>query len=106
MPAAFVRLEALPLTVNGKLDRQALPPPADAAYARRSYAPPQGEIETALAQIWAELLGVERVGRHDHFFELGGHSLLAVQLLSRAVDLGLKFSAADLFMFTWVLAWK
>uniref|UniRef100_UPI001FD9C4D5 thioesterase domain-containing protein n=1 Tax=Bradyrhizobium sp. th-b2 TaxID=172088 RepID=UPI001FD9C4D5 len=49
------------------------------------------------AQIWAELLGVERVGRHDHFFELGGHSLLAVQLLSRAVDLGLKFSAADLF---------
>ncbi|MCP3468300.1 amino acid adenylation domain-containing protein (plasmid) [Bradyrhizobium sp. CCGUVB23] len=97
VPAAFVRLAALPLTPNGKLDRQALPPPADAAYARRSYAPPQGEIETALAQIWAELLGVERVGRHDHFFELGGHSLLAVQLLSRAVDLGLKFSAADLF---------
>ncbi|WP_339156981.1 non-ribosomal peptide synthase/polyketide synthase [Bradyrhizobium sp. 2S1] len=97
VPAAFVRLAALPLTVNGKLDRQALPAPADEAYAHRAYAPPQGEIETALAQIWAELLGVERVGRHDHFFELGGHSLLAVQLLSRAVDLGLKFSAADLF---------
>ncbi|MET4484315.1 thioesterase domain-containing protein, partial [Bradyrhizobium sp. F1.13.3] len=97
VPAAFVRLAALPLTVNGKLDCQALPPPADEAYAHRSYEPPQGEIETALAQIWAELLGLERVGRHDHFFELGGHSLLAVQLLSRAVDLGLKFSAADLF---------
>ncbi|WP_245284155.1 thioesterase domain-containing protein, partial [Bradyrhizobium sp. Cp5.3] len=48
-------------------------------------------------KIWAELLGLARVGRHDHFFELGGHSLLAVQLLSRAVDLGLKFSAADIF---------
>ncbi|MFH0303479.1 thioesterase domain-containing protein, partial [Bradyrhizobium sp. 31Argb] len=55
------------------------------------------EIETALAQLWAELLGLARVGRHDNFFALGGHSLLAVQLLSRAVDLGLKFSAADLF---------
>ncbi|MBH5371016.1 phosphopantetheine-binding protein [Bradyrhizobium glycinis] len=75
MPAAFVRLAALPLTVNGKLDRKALP---------------------ALAQIWAELLGVERVGRHDHLFELGGHSLLAVQLLSRALEAGLTFSAADL----------
>ncbi|MEX3968923.1 thioesterase domain-containing protein, partial [Paraburkholderia sp. EG286B] len=90
-------MAALPLTPNGKLDRQALPAPEDEAYARRSYEPPQGEIETALAKLWAELLGLERVGRHDHFFELGGHSLLAVRLLSRAVDLGLKFSAADLF---------
>jgi hypothetical protein len=71
VPAAFVRLVALPLTVNGKLDRQALPAPEDDAYAHRSYAPPQGEVETMLAQIWAELLGLERVGRHDHFFELG-----------------------------------
>ncbi|MGC5845299.1 phosphopantetheine-binding protein, partial [Mesorhizobium abyssinicae] len=50
---------------------------------RAAYAAPQGEVETALAGIWAELLGVERIGRHDHFFELGGHSLLAVRLLSR-----------------------
>ncbi|WP_156438606.1 non-ribosomal peptide synthetase, partial [Bradyrhizobium valentinum] len=83
VPSAFVRLAALPLTANGKLDRKALPMPEDEAYARRAYEPPQGEIETALAEIWAELLGVERVGRRDHFFELGGHSLLAVQLLSR-----------------------
>ncbi|MEZ2148236.1 amino acid adenylation domain-containing protein, partial [Bradyrhizobium sp. DN5] len=83
VPSAFVGLAALPLTVNGKLDRKALPAPDDEAYAHRAYEPPQGEIETALAQIWAELLGVERVGRHDHFFALGGHSLVAVQLLSR-----------------------
>ncbi|MET3524510.1 thioesterase domain-containing protein, partial [Mesorhizobium abyssinicae] len=62
-----------------------------------AYAAPQGEVETALAGIWAELLGVERIGRHDQFFELGGHSLLAVQLLSRASNLGLKLSASDLF---------
>ncbi|QQO35652.1 amino acid adenylation domain-containing protein [Bradyrhizobium diazoefficiens] len=97
VPAALVRLAALPLTPNGKLDRSALPAPDDDAFARASYAAPQGEIETALAQIWAELLGVERVGRHDHFFALGGHSLLAVQFLRRALDLGLSFNAADLF---------
>ncbi|MGY3387746.1 amino acid adenylation domain-containing protein [Bradyrhizobium sp. USDA 3311] len=97
VPAAFVRLAVLPVTPNGKLDRKALPAPEDAAYARRTYEPPRGEIETALAGLWAELLGLARVGRHDHFFELGGHSLLAVQLLSGAVDLGLNFSAADLF---------
>ncbi|WP_224497203.1 MULTISPECIES: non-ribosomal peptide synthetase [Bradyrhizobium] len=83
VPSAFVRLAGLPLTVNGKVDRNALPAPGEEAYAHRAYAPPQGEIETALATIWAELLGVERIGRHDHFFELGGHSLLAVQMSSR-----------------------
>ncbi|MGF6988499.1 amino acid adenylation domain-containing protein [Paraburkholderia atlantica] len=97
VPAAFVRLAALPLTVNGKLDRKALPAPDDEAYAHRAYEAPQGEVEITLAQIWAELLGVERVGRHDHFFALGGHSLLAVQLISRAQKAGLTFSAADLF---------
>ncbi|MET4484404.1 amino acid adenylation domain-containing protein, partial [Bradyrhizobium sp. F1.13.3] len=97
VPSAFVRLAALPLTVNGKLDRQALPPPADEAYAHRSYEPPQGEMETALAQIWAELLGLERVGRHDDFFELGGHSLLAVQLMERLRRLALGVEVRTLF---------
>ncbi len=97
VPAAFVRLEALPLTPNGKLDRQALPAPDDEAYARAGYAAPQGAIETALAEIWAELLGVERVGRNDNFFELGGHSLLAVQLMERLRRLSLGVEVRTLF---------
>ncbi|MCA1371860.1 amino acid adenylation domain-containing protein, partial [Bradyrhizobium sp. BRP14] len=97
VPAAFVRLEALPLMPNGKLDRKALPVPDDDAYARTVYEAPQGAVETALAAIWQELLGLERIGRHDNFFELGGHSLLAVQLLGRALSLDLRFDAADLF---------
>ncbi|MCG1019858.1 non-ribosomal peptide synthetase, partial [Mycetohabitans sp. B4] len=80
VPAALVRLDALPLTANGKLDRRALPEPDAGALAHQAYEAPQGELETTLAQIWAELLEVERVGRHDSFFALGGHSLLAVRL--------------------------
>ncbi|KGV84096.1 D-alanine--poly(phosphoribitol) ligase, subunit 1 [Burkholderia pseudomallei MSHR4375] len=83
VPSAYVRLDAWPLTPNGKLDRRALPAPADDAYARAEYEAPQGAREEALAAIWRDLLHVERVSRHDNFFELGGHSLLAVQLVSR-----------------------
>jgi len=83
VPAAYVRLEALPLTPNGKLDRGALPAPDGEAYAQRAYEAPQGAVEAALAQIWSDLLGVERVGRRDNFFELGGHSLLATRIVNR-----------------------
>jgi thioesterase domain-containing protein len=83
VPGAYVRLEALPLTRNGKVDRRALPVPDGAAYARRGYEPPRSLTEQVLAEIWAELLGVERVDRRDHFFDLGGHSLLAVQMVGR-----------------------
>ncbi|CAM8755365.1 non-ribosomal peptide synthetase [Burkholderia pseudomallei] len=83
VPSAYVRLDAWPLTPNGKLDRRALPAPADDAYAGAEYEAPQGAREEALAAIWRDLLHVERVSRHDNFFELGGHSLLAVQLVSR-----------------------
>ncbi|AMO95406.1 D-alanine--poly(phosphoribitol) ligase, subunit 1 [Collimonas fungivorans] len=83
VPAAYVMLASLPLTPNGKLDRKALPAPEGDAFIQRAYEAPQGEIEQALAQIWSELLGVERIGRHDHFFELGGHSLLAIRLISQ-----------------------
>jgi acyl-CoA synthetase (AMP-forming)/AMP-acid ligase II len=83
VPGAFVVLDALPLSANGKLDRKRLPAPGQEAYAARTYEAPQGEIEEALAQIWQELLRLEQVGRHDNFFELGGHSLLAVHLVSQ-----------------------
>ncbi len=78
VPGALVVLEALPLNANGKVDRKALPAPEQAG--ERAYEPPQGEAEEALAAIWAEVLGIERVGRHDNFFELGGHSLLAIRI--------------------------
>ena len=83
VPSAFVVLAALPLMANGKLDRHALPAPGLEALTGRAYVAPEGEVEQALAAIWVELLGVERVGRHDHFFELGGHSLVAIQLQGR-----------------------
>jgi acyl carrier protein len=83
MPSGWVRLEALPLTPNGKLDRKALPAPAAQSNVGRGYEAPQGELENQIAQIWAEILKLEQVGRHDSFFELGGHSLLVVRLASR-----------------------
>ncbi len=86
VPAAYVRMESLPLTPNGKLDREALPTPQGDAYAVRRYVPPQGDLETALAAIWAERLEVEQVGRHDDFFALGGQSLLALRVLFRVND--------------------
>jgi amino acid adenylation domain-containing protein len=83
VPAAYVLMESFPLTPNGKLDRKALPSPAGNAYAVRQYAPPKGNLETALAEIWAEVLKLKRVGRHDDFFALGGQSLLALRVLFR-----------------------
>ncbi|WP_440030553.1 AMP-binding enzyme, partial [Chromobacterium amazonense] len=71
LPSAFVTLDSFPLTPNGKLDRQALPVPDQSAVVAHGYAAPVGEVETALAEIWQDLLGLERVGRWDHFFELG-----------------------------------
>ncbi|MCF2135528.1 phosphopantetheine-binding protein, partial [Mycetohabitans sp. B3] len=66
------------------------------ALAHQAYEAPQGELETTLATIWAELLGVERVGRHDSFFALGGHSLLAVRLMNRVRGLGADVPLATL----------
>ena len=98
VPSAFVVLAALPLTINGKLDRAALPAPEQGAVLARAFEAPVGPLETAIAAIWQELLGQRQVGRHDQFFELGGHSLLAVQLLSRMRQvLGVEVSLRDLF---------
>ncbi|WP_374090326.1 non-ribosomal peptide synthase/polyketide synthase [Methylomicrobium lacus] len=97
VPAAFVRLDVMPLTPNGKLDRKALPAPEADAYVALDYEAPQGEVERTLARIWVELLKVERIGRHDHFFALGGHSLLAVTLIERMRQAGFKADVRVLF---------
>ncbi|WP_236707129.1 non-ribosomal peptide synthetase, partial [Pseudomonas sp. Leaf129] len=97
VPSAFVRMESLPLTGNGKLDRRALPIPEGDAFDHALYEAPLGEIEVTLAWIWSELLGVEHVGRHDNFFALGGHSLLAVRLIERLRRQGLSLAVRNLF---------
>jgi acyl-coenzyme A synthetase/AMP-(fatty) acid ligase/acyl carrier protein len=86
IPSAFVFLDSLPLTANGKVDRRALPAPD---WARpeldETYVAPRTPMEEVLARIWADVLGVGRVGVNDNFFELGGHSLLAAQVISRVL---------------------
>jgi amino acid adenylation domain-containing protein len=86
VPSAFVSIEAIPVTANGKVDRRALPSPESAPSDRRSFVAPANKIEQRLAEIWCELLSVEGVGVHDDFFDLGGHSLLATQAIARIRD--------------------
>ncbi|WP_122872125.1 non-ribosomal peptide synthetase, partial [Pseudomonas viridiflava] len=98
VPTAFIELKTLPLTANGKLDRRALPKPERSALFGMNYEAPEGEFEVALAEIWAEVLQVERVGRHDHFFDLGGHSLLAMRMVSQVrQQLGVELPLGELF---------
>ncbi|WP_024642531.1 condensation domain-containing protein, partial [Pseudomonas syringae] len=97
VPAAYVQLDELPLTANGKLDRRALPVPDRSALASRGYAAPENDTEMAIARIWQDLLQLEQVGRHDNFFELGGHSLLAVKLIERMRQIDLVADVRVLF---------
>ncbi|WP_260396971.1 non-ribosomal peptide synthetase [Variovorax sp. KBW07] len=95
VPSVIVELQALPLNANGKVDRKALPAPEFVASA--AYEAPQGAFEEALSAIWAQVLGVERVGRNDNFFELGGHSLMALGLLERIREQGWTVQVRTLF---------
>ncbi|HCL51807.1 MAG TPA: non-ribosomal peptide synthetase, partial [Pseudomonas sp.] len=97
LPVAYMQVAHWPLTANGKLDRRALPPADDTTMVRHEHEPPEGEMEQRLAALWAQLLHIERIGRHDHFFELGGHSLLAVQLIEGMRQQGLQVDVQVLF---------
>src|SRR5262249_8399619 len=97
LPAAFVVLEQLPLTPSGKVDRRALPEPDAESHASPRYEAPQGEMESALADVWQSLLKLDRIGRQDNFFELGGHSLLIVQMVERLREQGLHVEVRSVF---------
>lgn len=99
VPGVLVPLAALPLNPNGKVDRRALPAPARPIVL--AFEAPQGDIEAALATLWSEVLGVERIGRLDNFFELGGHSLLLLKLHRQLAPPRFAFAPAvvDLFRY-------
>ncbi len=96
VPSAFVVLDALPLTANGKINRRALPPPDQGRQAADApFTAPRGPLEELLAAIWSNVLGTTHIGADDNFFELGGHSLLATQVIARVrevcrIDLPLR----------------
>jgi amino acid adenylation domain-containing protein len=98
LPAVFMPIPALPLTANGKLDRRALPAPGAARPdLATAYAAPTNAAEAALAEIWAELLGVEKAGVHDNFFSLGGDSIVSLRVVALAAKRGIATSLQDIF---------
>ncbi|WP_051845824.1 non-ribosomal peptide synthetase [Streptomyces sp. NRRL F-5053] len=96
VPTAFVELAALPLNANGKVDRRALPAP-DVETIGAGRVAPRNRTEEALAEVWAEVLRVDRVGVEDNFFDLGGDSILSIQVVTRARQKGITLSSKDLF---------
>ena len=98
IPAGFLAVEAIPLTPNGKVDRSALRPPESRRPEAAPFSPPRTEVEKILAEVWKEVLKVDRVGVDDNFFELGGHSLLATRIISRVRDsFGVELPIRTLF---------
>ncbi|MEU5261652.1 non-ribosomal peptide synthase/polyketide synthase [Amycolatopsis sp. NPDC021455] len=98
VPSVFVPIEAIPLTPQGKVDRRALPAVADTAEPGTGYVEPATPAERVLCEIWAQVLGVDRVGTADNFFELGGDSILSMQVVSLARRAGLRLSTKDIFL--------
>ncbi len=98
VPSAFVMLDELPLNVNGKLDRRALPALDVSAALATGYGAPRTDIEQTLTGIWAEVLGLQRVGIEDNFFAHGGDSILSIQVVARAARAGLRMRSRDIFL--------
>jgi hypothetical protein len=98
LPAAYVRLDKMPLTPNGKVNRQGLPVPDIHAYITREFEDPLDGIEKTIAEIWSSVLRAEKVGRWDNFFELGGHSLQIVTVIERLRRIGLFVDVRTMFM--------
>ncbi len=100
VPSFFQPLAAFPLTPNGKIDRKALPAPkVEQARASQPFVAPQGPVETKLAEIWAEILGREKVGTQDNIFEIGGDSLLIFRIAARANEAGLPLAVRQFFQY-------
>ncbi|WP_143145129.1 phosphopantetheine-binding protein, partial [Streptomyces humi] len=98
VPAVFMEVAGLPLTVNGKVDRAALPEPdGGRAVSAETYVAPRTDTERVLAGVWAQVLGLERVGVDDNFFELGGDSISSIRVVARARELGVHVTVAQLF---------
>jgi acyl carrier protein len=91
IPGIVMELESFPLTSSGKLNRRALPEPQEDGLATEAYVAPRNEMETSLAGIWQEVLGLEKVGIHDNFFRIGGDSIISIRLISR---INRQFNAA------------
>jgi amino acid adenylation domain-containing protein len=98
VPTAFVALDEIPLTPNGKVDRRALPAPEAPAAPQDAYEAPRNEVERVLAELWAGVLRVERVGIHDNFFTLGGDSILSIQIIARAAERGIRILPRQMFI--------
>src|SRR6185295_7074850 len=98
VPSIWVRLDALPLSPNGKVDRRRLPvPDASRPDLAQAFVPPQSPLESALAEVWEQVLGIERVGVLDNFFALGGDSILSIQVISQARERGIELSVQQIF---------
>lgn len=100
-PGAFVELDTMPLNLNGKIDRRALPDPSnDRAITEVPFIPPRTDLEKEVAQVWRDVLQLNDIGVHDNFFDLGGHSLLLVKVRDRICnDLHKQISMIDLFQY-------
>jgi non-ribosomal peptide synthase protein (TIGR01720 family) len=99
VPSAFVFLEEIPITTNGKVDHRALPIPEMTSSLASEFTAPKTPIEERLTAIWAEVLRLEKVSIHDNFFELGGDSIISIQMISKANQMGLKLSPKQLFQY-------